>query len=53
VALLRIGVNLNQIAHHMNAGRGAPPGLSALIERVDALLDDIYGPGDNGGRAQL
>ena len=53
VALLRIGVNLNQIAHHMNAGRGAPPDLSALIARIDALLDEIYGPGDNGGRAQL
>ena len=53
VALLRIGVNLNQIAHHMNAGRGAPPDLSALISRIEAILDDIYGPGDNGGRAQL
>ena len=53
VALLRIGVNLNQIAHHMNAGRGAPPDLSALIARIDALLDQIYGPGDSGGRAQL
>src|SRR5258708_6579697 len=53
VALLRLGVNLNQIARHMNAGRGAPPDLSALIARIEALLDDIYGPGDNGGRAQL
>jgi hypothetical protein len=53
VALLRIGVNLNQIAHHMNAGRGAPPDLSALIARIEAILDDIYGPGDNGGWAQL
>ena len=53
VALLRLGVNLNQIARHMNAGRGAPPDLSALIARIDAILDDIYGPGDNGGRAQL
>ena len=53
VALLRIGVNLNQIAHHTNAGRGAPPDLSALIARIEAILDDIYGPGDNGGRAQL
>jgi hypothetical protein len=53
VALLRLGVNLNQIARHMNAGRGPPPDLSALIARIDALLDDIYGPGDNGGRAQL
>src|SRR5258707_7292130 len=46
VALLRIGVNLNQIAHHMNAGRGAPPDLSALIARIDAILADTYGPGD-------
>jgi hypothetical protein len=53
VALLRLGVNLNQIPRHMNAGRGAPPDLSALIARVDGLLDGIYGPGDNGGRAQL
>jgi Bacterial mobilisation protein (MobC) len=53
VALLRLGVNLNQIARHMNAGRGPPPDLSALIARIEALLDDIYGPGDNGGRAQL
>ena len=53
VALLRLGVNLNQIAHHMNAGRGAPPDLSALIARIEAILDDIYGPGDNGGRAQF
>jgi hypothetical protein len=53
VALLRLGINLNQIARHMNAGRGAPPDLSALIARIDAILDDIYGPGDNSGRAQL
>jgi hypothetical protein len=53
VALLRLGVNLNQIAHHMNAGRAAPPDLSALIAHVEGLLDQIYGPGDNGGRAQL
>jgi hypothetical protein len=53
VALLRIGVNLNQIAYRMNKGRGAPPELAALIARIDAILDDIYGPGDNGGRAQL
>jgi len=45
--------DLNQIAHHMNAGRGAPPDLSALIARIEAILDDIYGPGDNGGRAQF
>jgi hypothetical protein len=53
VALLRIGVNLNQIARHMNAGREAPPDLTTLITRIDALLDGIYGPGDNGGRTIL
>jgi len=51
VALLRIGINLNQIAYRMNKGGRAPPELLALIARIDALLDDIYGPGDNGGRA--
>ena len=43
-ALLRIGVNLNQITRHMNAGRGAPSHLSDLIEairgHVDALTRD-------------
>jgi Bacterial mobilisation protein (MobC) len=54
VALLRIGVNLNQVARHTNAGRDAPPDLCMLIARIDALLDDIYhAPGDNGGRAVL
>jgi hypothetical protein len=53
VALLRIGVNLNQIAYRMNKGMGAPPQLLALIARIEAILDQIYGPGDNGGRAQL
>jgi hypothetical protein len=53
VALLRIGVNLNQIARRMNEGRGAPPELLALIARINALLDQIYGPGDNGMRTQL
>jgi Bacterial mobilisation protein (MobC) len=53
VALLRIGINLNQIAYRMNKGGGAPPQLLALIARIEAILDDIYGPGDNGGRAIL
>jgi len=43
-ALLRIGVNLNQIARHMNAGRHAPPDLPALIDtiklHVNRLTDD-------------
>jgi hypothetical protein len=43
-ALLRLGVNLNQIARHMNAGRHAPPDLPALIDtiklHVNRLTDD-------------
>jgi hypothetical protein len=54
VALLRIGVNLNQLTHRAHAGREPPPDyLHALIDRINALLDAIYGPGDNGGRAVL
>ena len=36
-ALLRIGVNLNQITKHMNAGRSAP-------FHLPELLNDIRGP---------
>ena len=50
--LNRLAVNLNQIARHMNAGRGAPPYLSALIARINAILDKIYGPDDHS-RNQL
>lgn len=54
VALLRIGVNLNQLTHRANAGREPPPDyLRALADRINALLDGIYGPGDSGGRAIL
>ncbi|PJN94192.1 hypothetical protein CNY89_15975 [Amaricoccus sp. HAR-UPW-R2A-40] len=46
-ALLRLGVNLNQIARHMNAGRAAPSYLPALIEdirrHVERLVDDEPG----------
>jgi len=41
-ALLRVGVLLNQIARAMNAGQGAPPELTDLIARINALLDRIY-----------
>jgi hypothetical protein len=51
--LNRLAVNLNQIARHMNAGRGAPAYLSALIARINALLDEIYGPDHHAGRQQL
>ena len=33
-ALLRVGVNLNQIAKHMNAGRTAPPYLPDLLSDI-------------------
>lgn len=43
-ALLRLGVNLNQIARHMNAGRPAPSHLPQLIHdirgHVDRLIPD-------------
>lgn len=39
VALMRLGVNLNQIAHRMNAGQGAPAYLTALLERIEAEMD--------------
>jgi hypothetical protein len=51
--LNRLAVNLNQIARHMNAGRGAPAYLSALIARINAILDEIYGPDDHSWRNQL
>ena len=51
-ALLRLGVNLNQIAHHMNAGRPAPLAeLDALIARINDALDQLYDPGDDGDGA--
>ena len=37
-ALLRIGVNLNQITKHMNAGRNAPPDLPALVATIQTHL---------------
>lgn len=47
--LNRLGVNLNQIARHMNAGRPPPPDLAALIARIDAELTRlVHGPGDSG-----
>jgi hypothetical protein len=46
-ALLRLGVNLNQIAHHMNAGRSAPPILPALIGDIRAHIDRLH---DEPGR---
>ena len=48
-ALLRLGVNLNQIAHHLNAGRPAPHAeLDLLIARINDCLDQLYDPGPDG-----
>ncbi|WP_267426729.1 hypothetical protein [Methylobacterium sp. GC_Met_2] len=45
-ALLRIGVNLNQHTHHVNAGRAPHAAkLADLINRINAMLDGIYDPG--------
>ena len=55
-AFNRLGVNMNQIAHRLNSG--ARPSdvereLQALIDRINAELDKLYGPGSNGGGPQL
>jgi len=55
-ALIRLGVNLNQIAKHMNAGRSAAAearSLAVLLARIEGELDQLYGPGSDGGRAVL
>lgn len=44
-ALLRLGVNLNQIAKHVNAGRDVPVAeLSDLIQRVNHAMDQLDEP---------
>lgn len=40
-ALLRLGVNLNQIARHMNAGRSAPLHLPHLIEDIRGHVERL------------
>jgi len=56
-AFNRLGVNLNQIARHLNAGGGRSAALErdlhALLERINAAMDRLYGPGGNGGGPQL
>lgn len=47
-ALLRLGVNLNQIAKHANAGQGVAVGeLNALIVRINAEMDKLTGDLDD------
>ncbi len=53
-ALVRLGNNLNQIAHHLNAGRPAPlRAVDELAQRIGAELDRLYGSGDHGRRPVL
>lgn len=50
-ALLRIGVNLNQLTRHVNAGGIPPPELlPQLLSRINALLDGVYDPRADRGR---
>ena len=49
-ALMRLGVNLNQIAHRLNAGGREPAYLPDLIARINAELDTIYGPESDARR---
>ena len=52
--LLRVGVNLNQWTHAINAGRIPPiDELEGVIYRIKSMLDETYGPDDHGGRNQL
>jgi hypothetical protein len=58
-AFNRIGVNLNQITHKLNSLNTArvpsalEDELQALIDRINAELDKIYGPGGNGDGPEL
>jgi len=53
-ALMRLGVNLNQLTRHANEGKGLPAApLYQLIGRINAALDRIYGPGPDQERPQL
>lgn len=52
-ALLRIGVNLNQLTRAANAGRVLPHSVEELTDRITALLDGFYGPGSDERGPQL
>ena len=41
-ALLRIGVNLNQIAKNVNAGRHASPELPSLVATIETYLRILH-----------
>lgn len=43
--LNRVGVNLNQIAHRLNAGGTVPPHLSAVLDEVRAAVARLAADG--------
>jgi hypothetical protein len=47
--LRRLGVNLNQIAKHVNAGRTPPAYLERLCARVEDMLERLFDE-EGGGR---
>lgn len=51
--LNRLGVNLNQIARHMNAGRAPPPHLSTLLERIDATIASLIDDAGHSGQGPV
>ena len=54
VALLRLGVNLNQLTKHVNAGRSVPHGdLSALITRINQTMYQLDESRGDRPRAEL
>jgi hypothetical protein len=55
-AFNRLAVNMNQIAHRLNSGEhpsAVEKELQDLIDRINAELDNVYGPGDHGTGPQL
>lgn len=53
-ALMRIGVNLNQMARHMNAGKSPSElALFDLLTRINSAMDGIYDTGAHRRGPQL
>jgi Bacterial mobilisation protein (MobC) len=55
-AFNRLAVNMNQIAHRLNAGErpsAVERELQDLIDRINAELDKVYGSGRDGSGPQL
>lgn len=52
-ALMRIGVNLNQLTRAANAGRLLPNSIEELAGRIAAILDRLYDRGPDERRPQL